>query len=209
MATRIIPSVPFLITDYTQAEEDAFAIELAGKRLGWAYIYNTALSTPRIWNGTAFENTPVVPPTLITSTGTFTPVVTLVGGAGNTVPVYTTNTGRYIRVGNLVFIDIYLNGDGGAEGAGTGQVNIELPFLASSTHSPGRFFSGVSINNTAEIDLYGIVPASGNTIQLHKRGTTTVVTVVVQTVDITNFTGADQNNTTRQIRLKFFYEASA
>lgn len=65
--------------------------------------------------------------------GTFTPTVTLVGGAGNTVPVYSTNTGRYIRNGNQVSVEILLTGDGGAEGAGTGVINVALPFTANAT----------------------------------------------------------------------------
>jgi hypothetical protein len=132
------------------------------------------------------------------STSTFTPTVTLVGGAGNTVPVYTTNTGRYSRIGNRVFVDVYLNGDGGAEGAGTGTITIALP-VAASASAPGDFiFGGAAKNGTAEYPLVVDVEPSATT-------------AAVNYFDLINnrsaFTGDLQNNTNRTIRLNFNYEA--
>jgi hypothetical protein len=72
--------------------------------------------------------------------------MTLVGGAGNTVPVYSTNTGRYTRVGNTIFVNVYLTGDGGAEGAGTGQINIALPITASASF-PAIIYQAVGQGN--------------------------------------------------------------
>ena len=129
--------------------------------------------------------------------GTFTPTVTLVGGAGNTVPVYTTNTGRYTRVGNRVFVDVYLTGDGGAEGAGTGQININLPITAGASHPTSYFPCGYALNNVTEDEIWGQVAGSGTTIQL-------VYFNAINTT--TNLTGADQSSTTRSIRIKFSYE---
>jgi len=128
---------------------------------------------------------------------TFTPTVTLVGGVGNTTPVYSTNSGRYIQVGKIIFVDVLLDGDGGAEGAGTGVINIALPTTASS-NSLGNFFSiGTNRNGTDENMLYGNINASSNTIS---------ISYFSAIANIADLTGVDQNNTTRFIRLKFFYE---
>ena len=129
--------------------------------------------------------------------GTFTPTVTLVGGAGNTVPVYTTNTGRYMRIGNRVFVDVYLTGDGGAEGAGTGTFSVALPITAGANHPTSYFPCGHFVNGTAENPISGQIP-----------GSATVIDFVYEDV-VNNFavmTGAEQNNVTRTMRLKFSYE---
>lgn len=128
---------------------------------------------------------------------TFSPTVTLVGGAGNTVPVYSTNSGRYTRIGNVVFCDVYLTGDGGAEGAGTGQINILLPVAAASGHDTSFFQAGYLLNNTTEDDVFGLIAGSATTVKLSFYSILGVMT---------SLTGAEQNNATRTIRLKFFYE---
>lgn len=132
------------------------------------------------------------------ATGTFTPTVTIVGGAGNTVPVYSTNTGRYTRIGNRVLVDILLTGDGGAEGAGTGAVNIAIPFAASASFPLEKFIVGAARNGSAEYILSGEVPSSGaSTVQLLYPDTIS---------NLAAFTGAQQDNATRFIRLSFCYE---
>lgn len=138
--------------------------------------------------------------------GTFVPTVTLVGGAGNTVPVYSINTGRYTRIGRIVYVDIYLGNDAGAEGAGTGRLNINLPFTASASYPVSLVPIGTSINNTDDIDVYGLISASGTKIQLSRRAVVTLLGSNLQVSGMSDYTGADQNNTTRDIRLKFFYE---
>lgn len=128
---------------------------------------------------------------------TFTPTVTLVGGAGNVVPVYTTNTGRYRRIADVVFVDIYLTGDGGAEGAGTGQFNIALP-VAASASTPTEISPMGYVNNGANQWIgHGQIAPSATTILLVLQTTATTIGTM---------TGADQNNATRSIRLRFFYE---
>lgn len=133
--------------------------------------------------------------------GTFTPTVTLVGGAGNTTPVYSTNSGRYTRIGRMVFVDVYLTGDGGNEGAGTGQINIALPVTASASlptiSFPAGFPCGSSGNGADEQMMYGEIDPSGTTIRLYKWATT---------LDLVSWTGADQSSTSRTITLKFHYE---
>lgn len=128
---------------------------------------------------------------------TYTPVITLVGGAGNTVPVYTTNTGRYQMDGNRVYADIYFTGDGGAEGAGTGQVNISLPVTAGASIAYPELPCGLALNNATYYDLLGEISPSGTTIKIYYWSALTT---------LTTFTGADQNNATRQINISFNYE---
>lgn len=134
--------------------------------------------------------------------GTFTPTVTLIGGAGNTVPVYSTNSGRYTRIGNRVLVEIYLNGDGGNEGAGTGTIEIALPFTAGANMPGGNFSAGSITNNTESQPAYGFIQAGTATVAVRMQ----TDTAGALNSTITGATGADQNNTTRSIRLQFSYE---
>jgi hypothetical protein len=129
--------------------------------------------------------------------GTFSPTVTLVGGAGNTVPVYSTNTGRYTRIGRQVFVDVYLTGDGGDEGAGTGTFTVALPVASSASHPTSYFPVGFFQNGTAEDPIWGKIAASTSVIDFAYEDVLNNFTVM---------TGAEQNNTTRTVRLKFNYE---
>lgn len=126
-----------------------------------------------------------------------TPTVTLVGGAGNTVPQYTTNTCRYTQVSKLVFWQFYLNGDGGNEGAGTGVVTIDLPVAASSSQQPGIINCGTAFNGSTFTTLFGTIAASATTMSLSK----------INAGARADFTGADQINTTRSISCNLTYEA--
>lgn len=130
--------------------------------------------------------------------GTFTPTVTLVGGAGNTVPVYSTNTGRYTRIGNRVFVDVYLTGDGGAEGAGTGQINIALPITASASNPTSNVPMGSAINSTSVFHIFGQIAGGGSTVALSRYDALSEA--------MAQFAGSSQNNATRTIRLNFSYE---
>ena len=152
----------------------------------------TTLTGVLVGNGTG-------PVTTLTNTAwaTFTPTVTLVGGAGNTVPVYTTNTGRYRRIGDVVHAEVYLTGAGGAEGAGTGRVNIALPVAAGASHPTSLFHAGYSLNGTAHAVMYGQIAGSATTMEL------SYFSAIGTAAD---FTGAQQNNVTRTVRLKFTYE---
>ncbi len=129
--------------------------------------------------------------------GTFTPTVTLVGGAGNTVPVYTINSGRYTRIGNRVFVMIRLNGDGGAEGAGTGQFTVALPIAVSASAVGNVPIVGQSTNSTTIAIMVAAIAAGASTVALSSFNTISTTAT---------FTGASQNNTTRDVSLAFFYE---
>jgi hypothetical protein len=130
---------------------------------------------------------------------TFTPNLTLVGGAGNTVPVYTTNSGRYLQIGKLVYVDVILDGDGGAEGAGTGVVNIALPITAGASKLNGdlEYPVGTGANGSGPEILTGSIAQSGTTIALQRQ---------FEIRSIPNLKGVDQNNSARSIRLHFWYE---
>lgn len=128
---------------------------------------------------------------------TYTPTVTLVGGAGNTVPVYTTNSGRYERIGSRVFVDVYLTGDGGAEGAGTGTFSVALPIAANASQKTSYFPCGHFANSTSEDPIWGQIAGGGTVIDFAYEDVLNNFTVM---------TGAEQNNATRSVRLKFAYE---
>lgn len=177
--------------------------------IGAAYVYRAAgTDVPITDGGTGASTLPTGvligagtgAITALTNTpwATFAPTVTLVGGAGNTAPVYSTNTGRYRQIGDLVFVDIYLTGDGGAEGAGTGTFNIALPVTAGASTPTEITPMGFMVNGATSYNTFGQIAPSATTVLL-----------VLQTL-VTTFgtmTGADQNSTTRTVRLKFFYEA--
>ncbi len=131
---------------------------------------------------------------------TFVPTVTLVGGAGNVVPVYTTNSGRYQKVGNRVFVEIFLDGNGGAAGAGTGAINIALPLAASANQTPDFIIAGHFHNGANEHIAFAQVSPSGTITELFIQSAITTTRAA---------TGADQNNATRTIKLNFWYEVSS
>ena len=128
---------------------------------------------------------------------TYTPVITLVGGALNTVPVYSTVSGHATRFGNRLLTDILFTGDGGAEGTGTGQMNISLLFPASATALDIRFDAGAALNNATRFQMVGRIQASASTIELFYWDTISTHAT---------FTGAQQNNTTRNLNLRFIHE---
>lgn len=127
---------------------------------------------------------------------TFTPTVTLVGGAGNTTQVYSINTGITFKLGKSRYCEIELSGDGGAEGAGTGQVNIALPEAAASDSVAVRALVGNYVNGATVDIVFGTIAASGTTIAMGK-GTAAIT-----------LQGNDQNNTTRSILIKFWYRTA-
>ncbi len=127
----------------------------------------------------------------------YTPTVTLVGGAGNTVPVYSTNSGRWSRVASMIFIEVLLDGDGGDEGAGTGVINIALPVAAGASKIVNELICGLSNNGSGQELLYGIIGQSGNTISLERQTAIRSHSAL---------TGADQDNVARKIELNFLYE---
>lgn len=157
-------------------------------------LTNASLAIANLGSGSPVGSGTII----LGTTTTFTPTVTLVGGAGNTVPVYSTNTGNYTQIGNRVFVSVYLTGDGGDEGAGTGQVNIQLPVSSSASSPSGKFSVGYAINNAVEFVLFGTIGSGVSTISLDYLDTILGTTAT--------FSGVHQNNATRTIRLEFSYQ---
>lgn len=61
MATRIVPFFT-VATEFDQTGENAIALELVDQTAGAKLIFNTTIGKTRIWNGTAFQNAPVLSP---------------------------------------------------------------------------------------------------------------------------------------------------
>ena len=128
----------------------------------------------------------------------FTPTITLVGGAGNTVPTFTTNEARYQQIGNVVFVIVYLNNTAGnVAGAGTGQINIAAPIAVGASAANSIPYSSIFTNGaTSNLVAPGIV-AGATTFPLAKLVGTTY----------SNLIGNDLNDANgRQIQMSFFYE---
>lgn len=128
----------------------------------------------------------------------YTGTITLVGGAGNTVPTYSFFNSRYVRIGNLVMVSInYFNGAGGTAGAGTGAINIALPVAVGASAAGGVQLAGWVSTSTTVLAGYVLLPAGATTLQLFWQATTTSIAAVI---------GNNQNVAQRQINLGFFYE---
>ena len=129
---------------------------------------------------------------------TFTPTVSL-DGAG-TVPAYSTNSGRYYRLGNMVFVDVLLAGDGGADGSGTSQIQVALPVAASAsiistTSLP--VIVGSYNEDSNDTPIGGNIAPSATVVKLWR---------VDANAEYAVLTGAQQNSAVRIIRLHFNYE---
>ncbi len=129
---------------------------------------------------------------------TTTAVVTL-NGAG-TAPQYTTSNLRYCQIGKIVFVELYLTGDGGNEGSGAGQIRIAVPITRSN--NAGVIYWGVygeAVNGTT---AYYLMPRFNiqTAVDLYYISALNVAPVAM--------TGADQNNTSREINMVFWYEAA-
>jgi hypothetical protein len=126
--------------------------------------------------------------------------MSLVDGIGNTVPEYTTITGKFTQIGNRVFVDILLDGVTGSAGAGTGQVNISLPLQASATQVGDYIIAGHFHNDADEYVLFAQVNPSATTASLFIQSTATQTRIA---------TGDDQNssaNRTIKINLNYTIE---
>jgi hypothetical protein len=127
---------------------------------------------------------------------TFVPQVMLIGAG--TAPNYVTNQGRFMAANNVVRCDILLDGNGGTPGSGAGVINVSLP----ATPSPlrlGAFLSsiGYALNNANYTPMAAILSTGSPWLPLAMWATAS---------SIAPFTGADQNNAIRTIRLHFWYE---
>ncbi len=94
-------------------------------------------------------------------------------------------------------MDVYLTGDGGAEGAGTGVFTVAIPIASSASHPTSYFPVGFFANGTAEEPIWGQIAAGASVIDFAYEDVLN---------NFTAMTGAEQNNVTRTVRLKFNYE---
>ena len=113
------------------------------------------------------------------------------------MPVYSTNICRYRRLGDLAWVQMYLNGDGGAEGAGSGQINLALPIAVSSNALILTVNAGVGRDGVSDRIIYADIVPGATTIAISYVNTTSL---------ISSLKGSDQANTTRAIRIEFWYE---
>ncbi len=187
----VIEELPTANSGVIVTDGSAVPSTLAGPGVVNRPLMSTASGTPT-WSG--------VPYPVALGWTTFTPTVTLVGGAGNTTPTFTTNTGRFSQLGNVIEMSVYLNNtSGGTAGAGTGQVNIALPATAGASVANGTVMVvGNYLNNATSGILIGTIDASGTTMRLSYFALLTSLVAL---------TGADLNHAnTRQVSLQFFYE---
>lgn len=129
---------------------------------------------------------------------TYTPTVTLVGGAGNTVPQYTNNYGRYRQVGKTVHFSILLDGQTGADGAGTGVVNVALPVAVRNRTNVYAEIHGRVVKPGASYVGIGRILPGGTTMPIRFLNGTT----------LSDLTGADQGAGTRTIAITGSYECA-
>ena len=100
--------------------------------------------------------------------GTFTP--TLLGSSGNPTVTYTTQSGRYTKVGNRVFVDMYIGTSAYSGGSGNFRIG-GLPFTAASgTPEAGGIPMGFKVSTGAEAMV--VVQGGTNYCQMLKRGAT-------------------------------------
>lgn len=127
----------------------------------------------------------------------WTPTFTLSGGSGNVNPVYSSTLSTATRIGNIIHCNVLFLGDGGAEGAGTGQFSLSLPTAVRAGMATNGFIPiGTAINATTDYILYG----------QFQQGLTALPVYYVSGVNLfAGFSGSLQNNASRQVRFQFFY----
>lgn len=153
-----------------------------------------------IYDGTNFQLLNYIPTTI---RQTYTPAVTVASG---TAPTYTgTVNGNYYVNGNLCFVDIFLqNTAGGTAGSGAGLISVSLPInsavgaWANTGNSAYTSSIGYALNSAAtRFMLVGLLSGNSSTIRLGYWSSFTA---------ISQFTGGDQSDTSRNIALHFYYD---
>jgi hypothetical protein len=129
----------------------------------------------------------------------YTPTITLVGGSGNTVPTFSTQSGRWCRLGNTVFVQLnFLNPSGGTQGAGSGLITIALP------ETVGASMSSTPIGAMGLIGTTNVFPAVP---VLSVGGTTCTITYINPATNASvPLTGASYAASARYLQMQFFYE---
>jgi hypothetical protein len=128
--------------------------------------------------------------------GIYTPIVTLVGAG--TVPEYASNVGRYTRIGDRCFVDIWLDGPAGSAGAGAGVLNLSLP-IPANVDQVGDFIIAGHFHNGALEHV--------NFVQIAGGASVAELFIQVTATQTRAATGADQDNAgNRSIKCNFNYK---
>jgi len=95
--------------------------------------------------------------------GTFTPTVQGVSSAGTAT--YSTQLGAYTKIGNLVYINVYLSYTGGT---GTGQLRVaNLPFTSAGSYIPVASIYLDNIAYTATSFVQAVMNSSATTVDYY------------------------------------------
>ncbi len=128
--------------------------------------------------------------------------VPAISSGGGTLPVFQTISGRYTRIGRLVFVDALFSGDGGNEGSGANALSISLPITSSGAISTDNnsipIPCGSALNNASKFMISIRKLPSTSTFQLF---------VSSDVVALTALTNANFDNATREMKISFWYEA--
>lgn len=122
----------------------------------------------------------------------YSATISLVGGAGNTVPQYSTNVSRYTRIGNTVIVSLTYYGATGDAGAGSGSLTVNLPVTANipvNESVPGGYLRNAGYQNI-------VVVISAGTDRCSFFSITSASPIV----------GDSQSASTREIQANFSYE---
>jgi len=129
-------------------------------------------------------------------TGTYTPVLTTTSG---TLPQYVLNSGIYQVVGQVVHVSILFNGDGGNEGAGSGELSVSLPFNRDNSMDFFAFPCGFSYNPAVQMLLAYFPNSNRDKMPLYYNNAGT----------FTALTNVQQNGTSRSLNLQFWYKLAS
>lgn len=141
--------------------------------------------------GVALNNAANASPTVLDwyEEGTFTPTLTGIGS-----PTYTTQSGSYTRIGNVVHFNITLNWTGGTNGASITVAS--LPFTAAGVNTPVN----ISVNylGNASFTWTGAVKA-------YVSGGTTFISPVVESSGASNAVLSNPNAGTKDMIISGTY----
>ena len=144
--------------------------------------------------GVALNNAANTSPTVLDwyEEGTFTPTLTGIG-----TPTYTTQSGSYTRIGNVVHFNITLNWTGGTNGAGITVAS--LPFTAAGVNTP----VSVSVNylGNASFTWTGVVKA-------YVSGGTANIALVVESSGASNGTLLNPSAGTKDVIISGTYRVA-
>lgn len=124
----------------------------------------------------------------------FTPTLSSSG----TVPEYSASSGKYLILGNITYVQVYLSGDGGDEGSGLYGLKLHLPVLSSYSQLDSWHPAGVASNGSS---WYNII------CRIQGGATITDLWTWSGVNSLSTFQCAEQDNASRSLRLNFWYRS--